>query len=77
MLQSDPDYTKRDELYFYLGETLKRSGMLGEALPMYDKLLKEFDKKSKYYERAEKRVEEVKRLLDAAAGKSPGKSGRP
>ena len=78
LLQSDPEYSKRDELYFYLGETLKRSGMLGEALPMYDKLLKEFDsKKSKYYERAEKRVEEVKRLLDAAAGKSPGKSGQP
>ena len=78
LLQSDPEYSKRDELYFYLGETLKRSGMLGEALPMYDKVVKEFDsKKSKYYKTAEKRVEEVKRLLDAAAGKSPGKSGQP
>jgi len=78
LLQSDPEYSKRDELYFYMGEALKRTGLLGEALPMYDKLVKEFDsKKSKYFKTAEKRVEEVKRLLDAAAAKSPGKSGRP
>jgi outer membrane assembly lipoprotein YfiO len=78
LMQSDPEYTKRDELYFYLGETLKRSGLLGEALPMFDKVIKEFDAKtSKYYKTAEKRVEEIKRLLDAAAGKSPGKTGRP
>ena len=78
LLQSDPEYSKRDELYFYMGEALKRTGLLGEALPMYDKVVKEFDsKKSKYFKTAEKRVEEIKRLLDAAAGKTPGKSGRP
>jgi len=78
LLQADPEYSKRDELYFYLGETLKRSGLPAEALPMYDKVVKEFDsKKSKYFKDAGKRVEELKRLLDAAAGKSPGKSGRP
>jgi len=78
LLQADPDYSKRDELYFYLGEALKRSGLPAEALPMYAKVVKEFDsKKSKYFKDAEKRVEELKRLLDAAAGKPPGKSGRP
>jgi outer membrane assembly lipoprotein YfiO len=77
LLKNDPEYTRRDEVYYYYAETLTRMNLLAEAVPMYDKLLKEFDNKSKYRAKAEKRIEEVKRLLDAAAGKTPGKAGRP
>jgi outer membrane protein assembly factor BamD len=77
LLRTDPDYTKRDELYFYLGETFRRLNALPEALPMYERLLKEFDK-SKYRERAQKRADEVKRLIAAGTAKAPGKEpGQP
>jgi outer membrane protein assembly factor BamD len=77
LLKSDPEYTKRDEVFFYLGETYRSMGAFAEALPVYDRLLKEFDAKSKYFHKAEKRVEEVKRSLAAAASKTPGKPGQP
>jgi outer membrane protein assembly factor BamD len=73
LMRADPEYTKRDELFYYMGETLRKLTALPEALPMYDRILKEFEK-SKYRERAEKRVAEIKRSLAAAAapGKGPG-----
>lgn len=77
LMKSDPEYTKRDELYYYLGETLRRMGALGEALPVYDRLIKEFDTKSKYHADAEKRIAEVKRSLAAGGSKTPGNPGRP
>ena len=73
LMRADPEYTKRDELFYYMGETLRKINALPEALPMYDRILKEFEK-SKYREKAEKRVGELKRSLAAAAapGKGPG-----
>ena len=73
LMRSDPDYTKRDELFYYLAETLKRVNALPEALPLYERVVKEFAN-SKYRERAEKRIAEVKRLLAAGTG-TPGKGG--
>jgi outer membrane protein assembly factor BamD (BamD/ComL family) len=72
--RTDPEYTKRDELFYYMGETLRKMTALPEALPLYDRIVKEFPK-SKYRERAEKRVAELKRSLAAAAapGKPPGR----
>lgn len=76
LVRADPGYSKRDELYYYLAETLFRMNALPEALPMYDRILKEFEN-SKFRERAEKRIEGIKRSLAAAAG-TPGKgSNRP
>jgi outer membrane protein assembly factor BamD len=71
LLKVDPEYTKRDEVIFYTGETLMKMNALAEALPHYERLMKEFEK-SKYRQRAEKRVAEVKRLRDSAgAGSLP------
>ena len=72
LIKSDPEYTKRDELFFYLAETLKRANALPEALPMYDRVVKDFAK-SKYKQRAEKRIAEVKRSLADAQAKAPPK----
>ena len=66
LLKSDPEYSKRDEVIFYLGETLMKMNALAEALPQYERVIKEFEK-SKYRPRAEKRRTEVKRMLDSAA----------
>lgn len=59
VLQSDPEYTNRDEVYFHLAEALHRDGRTAEALPYYDRLLKEFEK-SEYLAEARKRLSELK-----------------
>jgi outer membrane protein assembly factor BamD len=66
VLKMDPEFTGRDATYFYLAESLrlademsdKKSGA-AEALPYYERLLKEFEQ-SEYLELARKRVAELK-----------------
>ena len=64
LLKQDPDYTGRDAVYFYLGESLMKIQRPAEALPYYEKLLKEFEK-SEYLDDAQKRVSELKAQADA------------
>jgi outer membrane protein assembly factor BamD len=70
VLQSDPAFTNRDALYFHLAESLylqskqmldspESQAKLAEALPYYERLIKEFEK-SEYLELAQKRVSELK-----------------
>jgi len=59
LLAEDPEYSQRDAVYFYLGEALIRMNMKAEALPYFDRLVKEFEK-SEYLARAGKRIEELK-----------------
>lgn len=60
MLTRDPGYTLRDAAYFYLGESLIAAGRPAEALPYYDKLIKEFEV-SEYLERANERIATLKK----------------
>jgi outer membrane protein assembly factor BamD len=70
ILKTDPEYTNRDAVYYHLGESLYRSALQlkepteigarkAEALPYYERLLKEFEK-SEYLADAQKRVAELK-----------------
>jgi outer membrane protein assembly factor BamD len=59
LLKQDPEYSRRDAVYFYLGETLVRGGRGAEALPYFEKLVAEFDK-SEHLEEARRRIEELK-----------------
>ena len=59
VLKDDPGYTKRDALYFYLAESLVRTDKKAEAVPIFDRLLKEFAQ-SDYRDDAQKRLEELK-----------------
>jgi outer membrane protein assembly factor BamD len=59
LLKNDPNYTGRDAVYFYLAETLFKSDKKAEALPYYERLLKEFEK-SEYMQGAQKRVADIK-----------------
>ena len=66
VLKVDPAYTNRDALYYHLAESLYRSAedfkqpeKKAEALPYYERLLKEFEK-SEYLAVAQKRVAELK-----------------
>jgi outer membrane protein assembly factor BamD len=62
VLDTDPEYTRRDAVYYHLAESLVRSDKAGgkaEALPYYERLLEEFEQ-SEYLGNAKKRVAELK-----------------
>ena len=70
VLKSDPQYSNRDALYYHLAESLyqqSKANQLGqitketaaEALPYYERLVKEFEK-SEYLAAAQKRIAELK-----------------
>jgi outer membrane protein assembly factor BamD len=71
LLKRDPEYTARDAVYFYLGETLVRLKREAEALPLYERLVQEFDR-SDYLQDAQRRIAELK--TDAKAENSPGQA---
>ena len=68
LLKDDPEYTSRDKAYFLLGESLEKVKRQAEALPYYERLVKEFEQ-SEYLEQAKKRIDELKATTPAAAGK--------
>ncbi|MEY4095159.1 MAG: outer membrane protein assembly factor BamD precursor [Acidobacteriota bacterium] len=64
LLAVDPNYTNRDAVYFHLGESIIRSNPTAaekkaEALPYFERLIKEFEK-SEFLVEAQKRVAELK-----------------
>ena len=59
LLKSDPGYTGRDAVYFYLAESLSKSKRDAEALPYFEKLVQEFET-SEYLADAQKRIAEIK-----------------
>ncbi|MBY0494112.1 MAG: outer membrane protein assembly factor BamD [Cyanobacteria bacterium] len=70
VLTTDPQFTNRDALYFHLAESLylqskqitapaESKAKQSEALPYYERLVKEFEK-SEYLEAAQKRIIELK-----------------
>ncbi len=59
LLAADPDYTRRDAVYFYLAESLVKVNRPAEALPYYERLLAEFTA-SEYLDDAKRRVAELK-----------------
>jgi outer membrane protein assembly factor BamD len=59
LLKSDPQYTRRDSVYFYLGECYAKSSQPAMALPWFDRLVQEFEE-SEHLAEAQKRVTELK-----------------
>ena len=43
VLKNDPEYPKRDAVYYYLGDSLVKMGRRAEAIPYFDRLTKEFE----------------------------------
>jgi len=71
ILASDPQFSNRDALYFYLADSLAKIQRPAEALPFYDRLMKEFER-SEYLAEATKRSEALKAEIakgTATAGK--------
>jgi outer membrane protein assembly factor BamD len=59
VLKQDPAYTRRDAVYYYLAESLARTDKKAEAIPYFERLLKEFTE-SEHRADAQKRMEELK-----------------
>jgi outer membrane protein assembly factor BamD len=64
LLKDDPEFTGRDGVYFYLAESLVKINREAEALPYFEKLVKEFEK-SEYLDEARKRIAALKAQADA------------
>ena len=45
-------------MYFYLAETLARADRKGEAIPLFDRVVKEYTT-SEFVEKAQKRLQEL------------------
>lgn len=65
ILKNDPEYTRKDSLYFHLADLLEKTDKKAEALPYYERLLSEYEK-SEHLEEARRRVERLKSELNVA-----------
>ena len=59
ILKDDPEYSKRDAVYFYLAESLAKSSKPAEAVPYFERVLTEFQQ-SEHTPEARKRLDELK-----------------
>lgn len=66
LLTADPEYTRRDAVFYYLGESFLKVQRPAEALPYFERLIKEFEQ-SEYLDEAQKRVTEIKANVPAIA----------
>lgn len=70
LLQKDPEFTSRDAALYYLADSFDKVGRPAEALPYYDRLLKEFEQ-SEFLVRAKLRSDEIRAELDKKSGEAP------
>jgi outer membrane protein assembly factor BamD len=70
LLEKDPQFTRRDSVYFYLGDCYAKAGQPAQALPYFDRLLQEFEE-SEHLEEAQKRVEMLKAEIASQVKKVP------
>jgi len=75
LLERDPEFTRRDSVYFYLGECFMKASRPAEALPYYDQLLKEFDQ-SEHLVDAQKRVDAIKAQMADPSNQVKKSSGQ-
>lgn len=69
LLKTDPGFTNKDGVYFFLGESLVKISRPAEALPYFERLVSEFEQ-SEHLVEARKRIDVVKAAM-AAKGIDP------
>jgi outer membrane protein assembly factor BamD len=67
ILKEDPAFTRRDGVYFYLAESLVKDKREAEALPVFERLVQEFEQ-SEHLLEAQKRINELKALAQNKTG---------
>jgi outer membrane protein assembly factor BamD len=70
LLEKDPQFTRRDAALFYLADSYDKVGRPAEALPYFDRLLKEFEK-SEFLERAQLRATAIRATMEKGSGGGP------
>ncbi len=70
LLKADPGFTTRDGAYYYLAESLVKLRLNAEALPLYEKLIAEFEQ-SEFLEKAKERAEELKTASNPKPAETP------
>jgi outer membrane protein assembly factor BamD len=70
VVKGDPEFSSRDGVYFFLGESLIKQGRKAEALPYYARLLEEFQQ-SEYLGEAKRRMEEFKDAQATTSSATP------
>ena len=58
ILTEYPNFTKMDEVYFYLGDSYYKAGIIEEGIPYFSKLITDFPQ-SKWSQKAQKRMEDL------------------
>jgi outer membrane protein assembly factor BamD len=74
VLKSDPKFTNRDAVYFYLGEALVKMNRPAEAVPQLTKLVEEFEV-SEYLQNAQKLLTEIKNAPAVQPASTPKADG--
>lgn len=67
LLEKDPEFTRRDAALFYLADSFDKLGKPAEALPYFDRLLKEFET-SEFLQRAQARVTAIRAAMEKGTG---------
>jgi len=70
LVKNDPQFTHRDSAYYHLAESLVKMNRAAEALPYYDRLVKEFEN-SEYLDEAKKRLAEYASITPPAPQPAP------
>jgi outer membrane protein assembly factor BamD len=73
LLAKDPEFTRRDKAYYLLAASLERMHRSAEALPYYERLIKEFEQ-SDYLEPSRKRLADLEATRSAPPVKDTAKS---
>ena len=76
ILKANPEYQRRDAVYYHLAESLLRTGRTKEAHEFFVRLIEEF-KVSDYLDEAQARVTELTRLRDSAQQKAAEATAAP
>ncbi len=76
ILKSDPQYSGRDGVLFYLGESLIQLKRPAEALPYYVELVKQFER-SDYLQDAQKRIVSLKESMKSEQSKQTAATAVP
>jgi outer membrane protein assembly factor BamD len=76
VLKTDPKFTNRDAVYFYLSEALVKMNRPAEAVPQLTKLVEEFEV-SEYLEGAQKLLAEIKNAPVQPATTQKGDGDKP
>ena len=66
ILTADPEFTRKDALYFRLAETLEKVDKKAEALPYLERLMNEYEQ-SEHLEEAKRRIDRLKLELKLGA----------